>query len=618
MGNFRPFCVASNGERFYLVSLQPLGPAADSPDAFPALGAYTHRIILLQSQLHPTSLKTTTWTVVDSYPSFNSTVQTNELDILVGDFASGTSNCQVDSKGNFIWISSKSVVKSDPTSAPQITSKTSGVQFSVGKGSEGTWSLIKTSRLPGSQGGIDYVWKDEGNVNALFTIKQGVFVHVIASTTVPGITYGVLTNNNLVQSNRTWILDTATFGIPRAIAYSNNTIYLLGSNKAISLLPVSATAHDVAALDAYQQSLMLANVKHSPLTTFSDDCLDPQLTTLYSTALGNTVYFLCSNVSSTTDVRLFGYDGVILRGPFQVPDFSNQVSVSSFAAISGPATVQSGRDFLFVSMKDGSFGMTMKSVGFSADMTSYDISNPTTTSDGAAISPSPPSNTAASDSQPSKSSSGGIAGGVIAAICILAIIACRQIRRRKENIQRIFQEHHGPLVISPNQPQWTPPPHTAMPLVQQPTLPLQPANFSPMMSQEQHDQAQIELQRMRLGPTPLIIAGASPFAPPSPAIITEDPPISIPNPFTTAAIAAATAPEKPVYQRHELSYHEPTSLIVAGASPLAPPSTKDSPISIPSPFDTAAIAAATAPEKPVYQRHDLSYQEPTSLIVAGA
>ncbi|KAF9169451.1 hypothetical protein BGX20_010307 [Mortierella sp. AD010] len=530
MGNFRPFCVASNGERFYLVSLQPLGPAADSPDAFPALGAYTHRIILLQSQLHPTSLKTTTWTVVDSYPSFNSTVQTNELDILVGDFASGTSNCQVDSKGNFIWISSKSVVKSDPTSAPQITSKTSGVQFSVGKGSEGTWSLIKTSRLPGSQGGIDYVWKDEGNVNALFTIKQGVFVHVIASTTVPGITYGVLTNNNLVQSNRTWIL----------------------------------------------------------------------------------------NVSSTTDVRLFGYDGVILRGPFQVPDFSNQVSVSSFAAISGPATVQSGRDFLFVSMKDGSFGMTMKSVGFSADMTSYDISNPTTTSDGAAISPSPPSNTAASDSQPSKSSSGGIAGGVIAAICILAIIACRQIRRRKENIQRIFQEHHGPLVISPNQPQWTPPPHTAMPLVQQPTLPLQPANFSPMMSQEQHDQAQIELQRMRLGPTPLIIAGASPFAPPSPAIITEDPPISIPNPFTTAAIAAATAPEKPVYQRHELSYHEPTSLIVAGASPLAPPSTKDSPISIPSPFDTAAIAAATAPEKPVYQRHDLSYQEPTSLIVAGA
>ncbi|KAF9355109.1 hypothetical protein BGX26_006984 [Mortierella sp. AD094] len=395
MGNFHPLCVASNGERFYLVSLQSLSATADSSDTFLTLGAHTRRIILLQSQLYPTSLKTTTWTIVDSYPSFNSTAQTNELDILVGDFASGTSNCQVDSKGNFVWISSKSAVKStgDPSSTFQIISKTGGVQFSVGAGSRGTWSLVKTSRLPGSQGGIDYVWNDEGKVNALFTVAQGVFVHITASTTVPGITYGVLTNNNLVQSNRTWTLDTATFGIPKAIAYSNNTIYLLGSNKVISLLPVSTTAHDVASLDAYQQSLTPANVKQFPLTTFSDDCLNPQLTKLYSTALEHTIYFLCS--------LLYVAERILNRrcSFIRVPSFGSQANVSSFAATSGPSTVLSGSDFLFVSMKDNSFGMTMGAAGLNPDTTSYDISNSTTTNGGTAISPSTPSSTDTSDSQ---------------------------------------------------------------------------------------------------------------------------------------------------------------------------------------------------------------------------
>ncbi|KAF9197858.1 hypothetical protein BGZ49_001542 [Haplosporangium sp. Z 27] len=586
MGNFRPSCIASNGERLYLVSLQPLS-ANSTSDTNPALG-YTRRIILLQSQLYPESLKTTSWTIVSSYPPYNSTSQTNELDTLVGDFASGTSNCQVDDKGNFVWISSKSVVKNtSKPSVEQITSKTSGVRYSVDTVEGGAWSRIETSRQPGSQG-IDYIWNDEGKVNALFSIAQGVFIHAIASSTIPGITFSILSDNNLVQSNRSWSLDAAIYGIPKAIAYGNNTIYLLGSNKMLSLLPVNTSTRDIASLDSYQQSqIKMANIKQFSLATLSDDCLNPQLTTLYSTSIGHTVYFLCSSASSTTTHRLFAYDEVILKGPFKIPSTENQGTISTFVATSGPSTDPSGSNFLFTYMDDNILKMTAGVSGLYLDTAIFDISDatpnifttlpgplltspgPLTTSSGplptssgllltspgpSSTSPVPPpispdpSPTSASQSNGNKSSSGGITGGVIAAVCVFIALFFRFIRkRRRENIDEITRKFDGQQIVSPDQPHYAPHPDIIMPAPRQPSSSPPSVNFSPMVTEEQQDQAQIELQRWRLGPAPLIVAGATPIAPPSFATISEDPQMSIPNqPYT--ATTSASAPDAPMNQ----------------------------------------------------------------------
>ncbi|KAF9115987.1 hypothetical protein BGX27_005424 [Mortierella sp. AM989] len=541
MGNFRPFCAASNGERFYVASLQSLSDNSGSSEVTPTLGAFSRRIVLLQSQSYSTPHEATNWTVVDSFPSFTSNASTNDLDILVGDFANGTSNCQVDAKGNFVWISAKSASKnSSDISSTQITSRTSGIRYTVGAGSGGIWSLIKTSRLPGLQG-IDYIWNDEGRVNVLFTIAQGVFVHATASSIAPDITLGVLTDNNLVQSNKTWSLDAATYGIPKAIAYSNNTIYLLGSNKVLSLLPVNTSALDAASLDSYQQALTPASIGKFPLTTFPDDCLNSQLSTLYSTAVGHNVYFLCTGVSSPTNIRFFWFDGIVLRGPYQAPILSGKTSISTFAATSGSLTT-STVNHLFMSIQDSAFEMTMTTDGLRPDAVSYVISNSTTSS---------PPITSDSEGQ-SNTTPGGIVGGLIATVCVLALLYCRSVRqkRNKAKIERIIREHDGLDTVSPEQPMWAPPPDIAMPLPPPPVSP----DFRLMISEEQHDQAQIELQRLQLGPTPLIVASASPLAPPSTVSISEDASVPSSSPLTTTTTVAAVTPEIPIYQHHSYQH----------------------------------------------------------------
>jgi len=155
-------------------------------------------------------LSDVSWTVVSTYPPISSDNNddssfVNDLDQLVGEFTAGTSACQVDSVGNFVWLTSKSAVKtSDSSLTATISNTPKGIQYVVSSsGSGGAWSSISTSGLNGSS---TYLWDDQANkVGALFSIAPGVFVHALGSTLNANITLGLLTaGGNLTQSSQTW------------------------------------------------------------------------------------------------------------------------------------------------------------------------------------------------------------------------------------------------------------------------------------------------------------------------------------------------------------------------------------------------------------------------------
>jgi hypothetical protein len=220
MTSYTPACSASDGQRLFVVSLTATnGTLSPSLSSNPAQTAFTRRLVLLESQPGPPSLSQVTWTVVSTYPPIESSDDNNndndssssienDLDLLVGDFTAGTSVCQVDSVGNFVWLTSKSAAKvSDSPLTANITNVAKGVQYVVNSsGSGGAWSVVLTSRLAGTSAGTDYLWDGQVNkVNTLFSIAPGVFVHALASTQNANITLGVLTaGGSLVQSNQSW------------------------------------------------------------------------------------------------------------------------------------------------------------------------------------------------------------------------------------------------------------------------------------------------------------------------------------------------------------------------------------------------------------------------------
>jgi hypothetical protein len=150
-------------------------------------------------------LHDTTWSTLHTFPSSSSSTLPNDTitNTLLNDLASGTSSCQVDHNGNFVWISSQSAVKSTTPS---------GIHFTVDPAATrglGTWSVIHTSSQPDDKEG------DPPNVNTLFSIAEDVFVH--AAITETGVRLALLSGNNLIQSNRIWSLVSVCIG-PRVEA----------------------------------------------------------------------------------------------------------------------------------------------------------------------------------------------------------------------------------------------------------------------------------------------------------------------------------------------------------------------------------------------------------------
>ncbi|KAI8602856.1 hypothetical protein EDD21DRAFT_59797 [Dissophora ornata] len=338
-----------------------------------------------------------------------------------------------------------------------------------------------------------------------------------------------------------------TYGIPRTIAFSNHTMYLLGSNKVMSLLPMSTSARDIASLQAAQESLAQTTVKHIPLSNLSDDCMDSQLTTLHSTAVGSNVYLICAGVLPTTALRVFAFDGVLLKGPYRLPLLDGQTNISSFASVSGLPMAVPGPDFLLLSMSENTFGMSWGLDGLKPDTTSCAIGDGTLNNVTASPSPSPDS-----DNKPMQSSKGtsvgGIAGGTVAAICILALLACRLLRknRSRAKIDRIMKRHDGLSVNSPDAV-WVTAQNTIVP---PPPVPLYPSvHFGAVPTEEQFDLAQIEMQRMQLGPPPAVVGSSA-------GVVA---PLAPPNPFAIAITAPATAQHLHSYQ-HQNPYQSQAAI----------------------------------------------------------
>ncbi|KAI8355222.1 hypothetical protein B0O80DRAFT_448718 [Mortierella sp. GBAus27b] len=434
------------------------------------------------------------------------------LDISAHHFVSLNTRCHVDNPGNFVWFSPKSAANSSFSTGPHYT-------VSAGSNARGSWSLIHPSTLPSTHA-TDYIWPSNGVRNL-----------------------GVLTNSNLVQSNRTWSLDPATFGIPRSIAYNDKTLYLLGSNKVLSLLPVDTLADNVALFQTKLESDADASVKHIPLTNLSDDCLDSHLASLHSTAVGNTFYLLCSSPSTSAASRLFTYNGALFKGPYETPMLKGHTDISSFAAIS--SSKAGDPDILFVSTSNSTFGLaTGTRVNSRVVLAGGDgvsmFTNITLPTSPTPIAPTP-TDTSSSDSSDSSSQGNddmvkGIVSGFAAFICILLILYCRYRRKGgvEGRIQRIFRRNDGSVHVDSSDPAWPtqPYPLQAQARVQvQPPLQPQPqqqfvqySQHNPTQGQDIHEEDlrrvamyEYELQQLGPAPSPSIITHPSspPASPPS-------------------------------------------------------------------------------------------------------
>ncbi|KAF9897797.1 hypothetical protein BX616_004969 [Lobosporangium transversale] len=539
MGYFRPYCVASNGERFYLISLQPLDSGSVVPNDDPARSAFTRRIVLLRSTSYPTSFGTNTWTIVGSYPPKSTAITTNNYDVLVGDFALEMSNCQVDARGNFIWISAKSAAKdsTNPSQTTIVTTKPIGVQYSPGaegESSQGTWSLISTSSLDPLG---NYIWSNESKANALFSMAQGVFVHAIGLSNAAGIALGLLSGDNLVQSNVHWTLE-ASFGVPKAITFSNHTLYVLGSDKTLNAFPVNTTANNVTTLLAQQQAINSTTVKKNSLTTLSDECMNSSSYRLYSTAVEDRLYFLCTGVIPSAEFRVFSLRGTTLYGPFWITPPNVQSNISAFSAVSSSPNSIPGTDFLILAMNDNIYGMTIGPNGLIFDTANYIVG------DSASFSnitqpPQPTKPDSNTDAGGAKKSSDDVTGGIVGSVALVLMIAAfffwrRRCRKRPAKINELTRRFNGINYQTPASA------HTSSDIVAPPLLSSQqPLMFDSMPTEEQHDQAQIKMQRMRLGPTPAVVVDASegvalPLAPPTTSLVGSIPPITTlvsPAPF---------------------------------------------------------------------------------------
>ncbi|KAI7822666.1 hypothetical protein BC939DRAFT_176497 [Gamsiella multidivaricata] len=264
----------------------------------------------------------------------------------------------------------------------------------------------------------------------------------------------------------------------------------------------------------------------------SDECLTSA--TLFSSAVRDAFFLFCTELDPTIALRVFVFEYDALRGPYLLPYYNGQSNISAFAVVSTTEKNLPVSDFLFMSMSDNTYGMTMGSNGLYSETVSYVMGDDTTPNN---ISPSPslsppnvdqPSGSGNGNGNGNGNRSGGIVGSIIAAICIIALLYCRFVRKRRvqSKINEIMQRHDGSTHVVPPDPRWA----TVSNIVPPPP-PLPPpahhfASFAAIPTEEQQDLAQIEMQRMRLGPTPSIVGSsagvAPPIAPPSTVSISDD------------------------------------------------------------------------------------------------
>ncbi|KAG0292041.1 hypothetical protein BGZ98_002757 [Dissophora globulifera] len=121
------------------------------------------------------------------------------------------------------------------------------------------------------------------------------------------------------------------------------------------------------------------------------------------------------------------------------------------------------------------------------------------------------------------STTGGAVGGSIAFLCILALLYRRYARNR-----RLRAKTDGIIGRNDNQQDHAASsPHIVLPPPLLPPRPYPVVNFQIAATEEQQDLAQIEMQRMQLGPSPATVSTSSPVvfprAPPPAASLPEDP-----------------------------------------------------------------------------------------------
>ncbi|GJJ72120.1 hypothetical protein EMPS_04477 [Entomortierella parvispora] len=499
---FTPACSASDGHRLFVVSLLDSdGTSNPSLTSLPAQSAFTRQLVLLESQSGPASLGTVSWTVISTYPPTNSSSSdnstfVNDLDLLVGDFTQGMSTCQVDSTGNFVWLTSRSAVKtSGNPSNVTISNVPKGVQYVIGSsGNGGSWSLVSTSRQDGS----NYLWDDQINsVGALLSIAPGVFVHALGSTVNGNITLALMTaGGNLVQSTQTWEAPNVGSS-PKAFFLNNRSLFVLGAGNNLTTIPFSQTARDVQTLVNFQQSVNVSQTSTIALSNMPSVCTTTELTRIYPAVANNNAFMLCSSSSVTASSELLVFNGTTLSAPSTLPPLvTASGNITSFAAVASLSDAPGGNAVVVYSVGDDLFGAEANSAGVQFESGSFflDIPSMDTGTTGT--------------SQPTEKT-GGIVGSVISAIVVVAIILWCRIRRRQksERITQIF-ERHDPVSSANPQPYRT---DSVIGLQPSPNLPTHPPfagiHVVPAPSEEEQDQAHIEMIRMQLRPAPPSIAG---------------------------------------------------------------------------------------------------------------
>ncbi|KAF9586113.1 hypothetical protein BGW38_009564 [Lunasporangiospora selenospora] len=589
MSDSIPHCVASNAARIYIIYFYPLdltGPISVDP----LTAAFKRRVVLAQTQERPSTPSSIQWSLPAISSSSLSSANLGELDALFGDFALGTSSCQVDMFGNFVWITSQSVT-STPDGTRQSIPKPRGIMFSVKDG----WSFVETF----AEGEATYQWSNQTFSSSLFSTTQSRFFHSLIPVGSSNILFGSLSDKILKQGPRAWTPKLDAGATPVVFGSSSQVLFLIDSQKHARSYPMTGLVTNATEMIGFLETVPFAvnGTGILKIDNLPDECVDPSRNRLHSAMVEATIYLLCAPTTLTaTAPRLLYTNGTDFAGPFDIPLRSSPAKIASFAATSAGA---SGEHLLFITMGSETIGLVVSKAGPRPDSTSFTHGTISEIVKGTVPSSSP---TSYGDSYDSKQRLAPMSIGIVAGVILIAtLVYCCFFRRKRSNakIQRIFQQNEHPILLEPVQA------HPAGTTYQSPThmtVGIAPAPFQQhgahsedIVSSEEQDLAQIELQRQKLPPPPTAIYGTiQPLAPPS--TIEVLPELS---PKTKAATAKETSP----VLGHLNKYQHSPSLSSSSYSPSAPHS----------PMQHHQPSRAYSPPQPPYAPNHSSPQQPASL-----
>lgn len=158
-----------------------------------------HRVLLLRSQIRPTSFKSASWTVISTYSP--QPQERQRLRSLLDRLASGESSCSTDPlRQTFVWIMHRQLTKDISDSSFSFL----GIKHSF-LPEFGAWTTLSASWLNGATG-TGSMFANASETNLLLALENGLFVHAQVADTGDGIILSALEDSSFVQSKRIWSL----------------------------------------------------------------------------------------------------------------------------------------------------------------------------------------------------------------------------------------------------------------------------------------------------------------------------------------------------------------------------------------------------------------------------